>query len=173
MAEDTTRPNGPHPPQGCKALAANSRFTLPLSDMFPEPMFGKIQRMSGLPEAAVREIEQIHAKWLEFETAGEVRRLMALCADDIELWPPDAPPLIGRETVSASMTRRTVRIHGIEISERRIRGSHEVAYLTANYKTEFSLSENSAPTWSSGSHLWILRRQADAWVVALVSWTVW
>jgi ketosteroid isomerase-like protein len=141
--------------------------------MFPEPMFGNIQRMSGLPEEAAREIEQIHAKWLEFETAGDVRSLMALCADDIELWPPDAPPLIGREPVSASMTRRTVRIHGIEISERRIRGSHEVAYLTANYKTEYSLSENSAPTWSSGSHLWILRRQADAWVVAMVSWSAW
>jgi hypothetical protein len=72
--------------------------------------------MSGLSEEAVQEIEQIHAKWLEFETAGDVRSLMALCADDIELWPPDTPPLIGCETVSASMTRRTVRIHGIETS---------------------------------------------------------
>lgn len=141
--------------------------------MFSELMFGNIQRMSGLPEETVREIEQIHSKWLEFETAGDVRSLMALCADDIELWPPDAPPLIGREAVSASMARGTARIQSIEISERRIRGSLEVAYLTANYKTEFSLSENSAPTWSSGSHLWILRRQADAWVIALVSWSVW
>jgi ketosteroid isomerase-like protein len=141
--------------------------------MFLEPMFGNIQRMSGLPEETVREIEQIHSKWLEFETAGEVRGLMALCADDIELWPPDAPPLIGREAVSASMARGTPRIQSIEISERRIRGSHEVAYLTASYNTEFSLSENSAPARSSGSHLWILRRQAGAWVVALVSWSVW
>jgi ketosteroid isomerase-like protein len=141
--------------------------------MFPEPMFDNIQRMSGLPEEAVREIEQIHSKWLEFETAGEVHSLMALCAQDIELWPPDARPLIGREAVSALMGRGTARIHSIEISERRIRGSREVAYLTANYKTEFSLSENSSPTWSSGSHLWILQRQAGAWVIALVSWSVW
>lgn len=41
--------------------------------------------MSGLTEDAVREIEQIHAKWLEFETAGDVLSLMALCADDVEL----------------------------------------------------------------------------------------
>jgi ketosteroid isomerase-like protein len=136
-------------------------------------MFGNIQRMSGLPEDAVRKIERIHAKWLEFETAGDVRSLMVLCADDIELWPPDAPPLIGREAVSALMARGTTRIRSIEISERRIRGSHEVAYLTASYKTESSLSENSAPTWSSGSHLWILRQQAGTWVVALVSWSVW
>lgn len=141
--------------------------------MFPELMFGNIQRMSGLPEEAVREIEHIHSKWLEFETAGDAQSLMALCAQDIELWPPDARPVIGREAVSALVARGTARIHGIEISERRIRGSREVAYLTASYRTESSLSENSAPTWSNGSHLWILRRQAGAWVVALVSWSVW
>jgi ketosteroid isomerase-like protein len=141
--------------------------------MFPELTFGNMQRMSDPPEDAVREIEHIHSKWLEFETAGDVRSLMALCADDIELWPPDAPPLIGREAVSASMAPGTIRIHGIEISERRIRGSNEVAYLTANYKTTFSLNQNSAPTRSSGSHLWILRRQAGRWVVTLVNWSRW
>ncbi len=141
--------------------------------MFPKPIFGNNQRMTGLPGEAVREIEQIHSKWLELETAGEVRSLLALCADDIELWPPDAPPLIGPEAVSASMACGTARIQRIEISELRIRGSHEVAYLTASYKTEFFLSENSAPARSSGRHLWILRRQAGTWVVALVSWSVW
>ena len=141
--------------------------------MFPELKFGNIQRMGGLPEEAVREIEQIHSKWLELETAGDVRSLMALCAQDIELWPPDARPVTGREAVSVLMARGTARIQSIEISERRIRGSSEVAYLTASYKTEFSLSENSSPTQSSGSHLWILRRQAGAWVVALVSWSAW
>jgi ketosteroid isomerase-like protein len=141
--------------------------------MFPGRMFGSMQRMSGLPEDAIREIEQIHSKWLEFETAGDVRSLMALCADDIELWPPDARPLIGREVVSAAMARGTTRIHGIEISERRIRGSNELAYLTANYETTFSLGENSAPTRSSGSHLWILGRQAGRWVVTLVNWSRW
>ena len=141
--------------------------------MFPELIFGNIQRMSGLPEDAVREIEQIHARWLEFETAGDVRGLVALCAQDIELWPPDARPVIGCEAVSALMERGTARIHSIEINERRIRGSSEFAYLTASYKTEFSPSVSSSPTSSSGSHLWILRRQAGAWVIALVSWSVW
>jgi ketosteroid isomerase-like protein len=139
----------------------------------PKPMFGNIQRMVGLAEDAVREIEQIHAKWLEFETAGDVRSLTALCTNDIELWPPDAHPVIGREAVSALMARGPARIHGIEISDRRIQGSDEIAYLTANYKTTFSLSESSEPTRSSGSHLWILRRQAGTWAVAFVSWSVW
>jgi ketosteroid isomerase-like protein len=136
-------------------------------------MFGIMKRMSAPPEHALREIEHIHSKWLEFEIAGDVRSLMALCADDIELWPPDAPPLIGREAVSASMARGTARIHDIEISERRIRDSNEIAYLTANYKTTFSLDQNAAQTRSSGSHLWILRRQAGRWVVTLVNWSRW
>jgi len=70
---------------------------------------------------------------------------MALCADDIELWPPDAQPLLGRAAVSAQMARGTTRIHCIEIIERRIRGSNDVAYLTAGYKTTFSSAEDSTP----------------------------
>lgn len=46
--------------------------------------------MDELTEADVRKIEQIHSSWIEFEVAGEDHNLMALCADDIELWPPDA-----------------------------------------------------------------------------------
>src|SRR5215472_2046363 len=53
-----------------------------------------VRRMDKLTEDAVREIEQIQSTWIEFEIAGEDDGLMALCADDIELWPPDAPPLL-------------------------------------------------------------------------------
>jgi ketosteroid isomerase-like protein len=131
------------------------------------------QRMSALPEDAVQEIETVHSRWTEFEVAGEAHSVMALCADDIELWPPDAQPLIGRAAVSAWIARGRTRIHSIEITERHIRGSNGIAYLTANYKTSFSLKEDSAPRESSGSHLWILRKQAATWVVALVAWSLW
>jgi ketosteroid isomerase-like protein len=96
-----------------------------------------------------------------------------LCADDIELWPPDAQPLIGRAEVSAQMAPRTTRIHRIEIIDRRIRGSNEVAYLTASYKTTFSSAEDSTPKQALGSHLWILRKRAGTWVVTLISWSLW
>ena len=129
--------------------------------------------MKGLPEDAVREIEQIHSRWIEFEVDGKNHDLMALCADDIELWPPDTQPLIGRAAVSAWIVRGTSRVHRIEISDRCIRGSNEIAYLTANYKTIFSFGEDSTPRKSRGSHLWILRKQAGIWVVSLVSWSSW
>jgi hypothetical protein len=55
--------------------------------------------MDELTKDAVRHIEQIHSSWIEFEVAGQGHSLMALCADDIELWPPDAQPLVGRAAV--------------------------------------------------------------------------
>jgi ketosteroid isomerase-like protein len=121
----------------------------------------------------VREIERIHSSWIEFEVAGEDRRLLALCADDLEFWPPDAQPVVGRAAVLAQLERGTTRIHGIEISDRRIRGSDEIAYLTASYKTTFSSADDSTPRQALGSHLWILKKRAGSWRVTLVSWSLW
>jgi hypothetical protein len=50
--------------------------------------------MNDLTDDAVREIELLHSNWIEFEIAGDDHSSMALCADDIELWPPDARPLL-------------------------------------------------------------------------------
>ena len=123
-----------------------------------------VRRMDALTEGAVRAIEQIHSNWIEYEVAGEGPSLMALCADDIELWPPNAQTLRGRATVSVQMGG-TTRIHCIEITDRRIRGSNEIAYLTASYKLRFPRGEDPTPGQAIGSHLWILRERAGTWVV--------
>ena len=129
--------------------------------------------MDKLTEDAVQEIEQIHSSWIEFEVAGDDQSMLALCAEDIELWPPDAQPVRGRAAVSAQLAHGTTRIHGVEISDRRIRGSNEIAYLTASYRTSFSSAEDFTPRQALGSHLWILQKRAGAWLVTLVSWSVW
>jgi ketosteroid isomerase-like protein len=129
-------------------------------------------RMNDLTIDAVEEIEQIHTNWIEFEHIGDHHSLMALCADDIELWPPDAPPLLGRAAVLAQLVRGTTKVHSVEITDRRIRGSNEIAYLTACYKTTFSSAEDSA-SGVFGSHMWILRKRAGTWVVTLVTWSLW
>jgi ketosteroid isomerase-like protein len=129
--------------------------------------------MDKLTEDAVQEIEQIHSSWIEFEVAGEDQSLLALCADDIELWPPDAPPVLGRVAVSAQLAQGITRIHSIEIADRRIRGSNETAYLTASYTTTFSSAEDSILRKALGSHLWILQKHDGAWLVTLVSWSLW
>jgi ketosteroid isomerase-like protein len=132
-----------------------------------------VRCMDKLTEDAVQEIEQIHSSWIEFELAGEDQSLLALCADDIELWPPDAQPVLGRVAVSAQLAQGSARIHSIEISDRRIRGSNEIAYLTASYTTTFSSAEDSIPRQAIGSHLWILQKHGGAWLVTLVSWSLW
>jgi ketosteroid isomerase-like protein len=129
--------------------------------------------MYELTRDAFIEIERIHSSWLEYEVAGDNYKLMELCADDIELWPPDAHPLRGRAAVSAQMAREKTRIHSIEITDRRIRGSNEIAYLTASYRTTFSLTEDSICRQALGNHLWILRKRTGVWVISLVSWSVW
>jgi hypothetical protein len=71
------------------------------------------------------------------------------------------------------MAREQTKIHSIEITDRRIRGSNEIAYLTASYRTTYSSAEDSIYRQALGSHLWILRKQTGVWVVTLVSWSVW
>jgi len=129
--------------------------------------------MDKLTEDSRRQIEQIHSSWIEFEIAGASHKLMTLCADDIEFWPPNAQPVCGRAEVAAHLAHGTQRIHTIEISACRIRGSNEIAYLTARYKTTFSSGEESAPKQLLGSHLWILQKRKGSWLVTLVSWSVW
>jgi ketosteroid isomerase-like protein len=132
-----------------------------------------VRCMDELTKNDIREIEQIHSSWIEFEVAGQWDGQMSLCADDIELWPPDERPLFGRTAVSAQIAHGTTRIQLIKISDCRIRGSNEIAYLTASYKTTFSSEEDPTPRQALGSHLWILRKQAGTWVVAIVSWSLW
>ncbi len=129
--------------------------------------------MGEFTQETAHEIERIHSSWIESEVAGENHKIMTLCADDIELWPPDAQPVFGRAAVSAEMAHATMKIHSIEIANRRIRGSGEIGYLTANYKTTFSSAEDSKPRQAFGSHLWILQKRAGTWVVTLVSWSSW
>jgi len=129
--------------------------------------------MDKLTEDDCRQIEQIHSSWIEFEIAGANDNLMRLCADDIEFFPPDGQPVCGRANVSAQFAHGTRRDQSIEISACRIRGSNEIAYLTAHYKTTFSSAEQSAPKQLLGSHLWILQKRDGVWLVTLVSWSVW
>jgi ketosteroid isomerase-like protein len=129
--------------------------------------------MDTLTEDARRQIEQIHSSWIEFEIAGASHNLMTLCADDIEFCPPDAQPVCGRAEVAAHLARGTNRIHSVEVGGCRIRGSNEIAYLTANYKTTLCATEQSAPKQVLGSHLWILLMRNGKWLVSLISWSVW
>jgi len=129
--------------------------------------------MHNLTEDNVQEIERIHSRWIAFEVAGENSRLLALCSDDIEFWPPDSPPAIGRDVIMAQINKGSEKIQSIEISERRIRGSNEIAYLTASYKTTLSSGKNPNGRETLGKHLWILQNHAGTWQISLLAWSRW
>ncbi len=126
-----------------------------------------------LTEKSVKEIERIHSSWIEMEEAGENRLLLDFCGDDIEFWPPDSPPAIGRDIIMAQINKGSEKIQSIEISERRIRGSNEIAYLTASYKTTLSSGKNPNGREVLGKHLWILRNRAGTWQISLLAWSRW
>jgi ketosteroid isomerase-like protein len=127
--------------------------------------------MDCLSEDTIETIERIHSAWIELEVAGKARSLLAFCAEDIELRPPDGPSFHGRNAVLAHLAEGTAQIHSIEISDRRLRGSSESVSLTANYKTTFSLAGDPALRQATGSHTWKLRKHAGQWLIVLVSWS--
>lgn len=129
--------------------------------------------MARLTENAIRTIEEIHARWIAAEIAGDLQSCLNLCAEEIELWPPDQVPAIGRAAVAQKLTAETVKVSAVNISSRRIRGSSDLAYLTANFKSTFSQMEDTTPRQVRGSHLWILQKSTGAWLVTLVSWSIW
>jgi ketosteroid isomerase-like protein len=117
-------------------------------------------------------IELVHSTWINYERAGDLNHLLALCADDIEFWPPNAPPIIGREEVARYLNHPETVIHDIRVSDLQIRVSRSFAYLTAKYQTTFTAQDGRTAS-TEGSHLWILRNYANEWIVALVAWSVW
>jgi len=117
-------------------------------------------------------IELVHSAWIDYERAGDLDGLFTLCAYDIEFWPPNAPPVVGHEQVARYLRYPETVIHDIRVSDRRVRVSHEFAYLTAKYQSTIA-SQNQSATTVAGSHLWILRKDADNWMVTLVAWSVW
>lgn len=127
----------------------------------------------ALSQESIKEIERIHCNWIQIEAAGENRRLLDLCAEEIEFWPPDSPPVVGRKAVVDQISSGTERIESIEITDRRIRGSNDIAYLTASYKTKLSPGHNGMAREILGSHLWILQNHAGTWQVTLVAWSRW
>src|SRR5271163_2270660 len=99
--------------------------------------------MDTIGKETTAEIEHIHTSWINLEVAGDDQQLMTFCAESIEFHPPNAQPIVGRDAVSAYLTQGTTIVQAIEISQRVIRSSDEIAYLTARFKTTFSTQEDA------------------------------
>src|ERR1700761_5577364 len=74
--------------------------------------------MDHLPKDTIQTIERLRSTWIDLEVAGKAHGLLAFCAEDIELRPPDGPSVYGRDAVLAHLVEGTAQIHSIEISDR-------------------------------------------------------
>jgi ketosteroid isomerase-like protein len=55
--------------------------------------------MDHLPKETIQTIERLSSAWIDGEVARETQGLLAYCAEDIQLRPPDGPSGYGRDAV--------------------------------------------------------------------------
>src|SRR5260370_35111959 len=101
--------------------------------------------MDHLTKDTIQTIERLHSAWIDLEVAGEAQGLLAYCAEDIELRPPDGPSGYGPDAVLTHLVEGTAQIHSIKISDRHLCRSSERVSLTADYRTKFPLTGEPRP----------------------------
>lgn len=132
-----------------------------------------VHQMSGLANQDITAIKDLHDRWIANELAGEVSTLVDLCMEDVQLIPPDAPPIVGKDAIAKHLAATDASIEKIEITNLSIQGDGSVAYLISNYRTELATS-NSSVHELRGTHMWILGRiEHSRWLIAVMTWNSW
>ena len=130
--------------------------------------------MRELSEQDLNNIQALHSNWIAKEVEGKGSDVVDLCMEDIQWLPPDSQPIVGREQIANYLASQDVKLLSVDISNLSVRGSRSVAYLTSDYRTLYSGQGHSQVTHEAkGTHLWILRKQGDRWLVAVVAWSSW
>jgi ketosteroid isomerase-like protein len=114
----------------------------------------------------------VQQQWLDYELAGDMTGVLALCVDDVVWLPPNEPAVRGKKEVAAWLASlQESRIRRIEITNLQIDGSKGFAYKLADFTTwlETAGQPNDEPVM--GSHLWVLKELSpEHWRVAVVAW---
>jgi ketosteroid isomerase-like protein len=129
--------------------------------------------MAELSEREVREINELHDNWIAKELEGHSCQLLDLCADEIQWIPPDSPPLRGKDAIAKYLASTKVVLQRVDVDDVFVGGSNTTAYLTSNYHTRFLPEGVSETQEATGTHLWVLRKQAGEWRVIVVTWSSW
>lgn len=117
-----------------------------------------------------RAIRDVHDAWIAAELRGDIQSVVALCADDIRIFTPNAAIVEGKRAVQEMLQQDATKLDGIETTDLRVAGTGYLAYKTCGYETRFSAHGVPASSVARGVHLWILRKDAGTWKVVLVTW---
>ena len=129
--------------------------------------------MTEIPQHDLKKIKDVHDLWIAKELEGNGSEVIDLCTEDIQWLPPNAPPIVGKEEIVKHLAAHSTKVESIDISDVCIHGSGSLAYLISNYRTHYLTPDHSGLHESTGSHLWIMRKEGDDWRVAVVTWSVW
>ncbi len=130
--------------------------------------------MSRLSSDDVREINDIHSRWIAEEISGNSLGVLQFCSEDVLWMPPDAHRLRGKETITRWFAGPTVEIRSLDVFNLEIHGSGGIAYKSCDYCTSYSVAGEQKVRVMKGTHLWVMQKiEGDAWRVAVVSWSIW
>ncbi len=125
--------------------------------------------MHELAPEHVKAIARLHQMWIDMELAGNSAGVLNLCTEDALWMPPDGPLLVGTAALDL-LEDPDVQVRDINITNLKVRGSGNVAYLTSHYTTRYTVPGNPAEHVGHGAQLWILHN-LPPWKVAVVSWS--
>ena len=127
--------------------------------------------MTALSEEDLKNIKDLHRRWIAKELEGNESEVVDLCTADVKWLVPDAPPIVGKEEIAKYLASHHVELETLEVSDPLIEGNETIAYLTSNYRACY-VAEGLLEE-AKGTHLWILRKEGNDWRVAVVTWNSW
>ena len=130
--------------------------------------------MTKLSEQDVKSIKQLHDIWIAKELQGKGSEVVDLCTEDVQWLPPDGPPIVGKEYIANYLATQRVQLLTVDAADVSVQGSGSIAYLISNFTTHYLTEGHSeVPHEAKGRHLWVLRKETDQWLVAVVTWSSW
>jgi ketosteroid isomerase-like protein len=116
------------------------------------------------------EILKLQAWWTAMVRAGRPERAAELCAEDVVVLPPDAPPISGREAARAWLKGLNGgAVERIEVAGVDLRGGPRSAWMTATVTTT-RLAQDGVRSMERERRLWALIKDGPTWRVRLAGW---
>jgi len=117
---------------------------------------------------AIAAIRQVHDAWIAAELRRDIEGMLRLCTPDVRWLVPGGAALEGLEAGRELLQAARGELLDIRAGDLRVEHSGELAFKTSRYETRYRKSGREGV--ARGTHLWILRLEAGAWRVALVTW---
>ena len=117
---------------------------------------------------ATMAIRQVHDAWIAAELRQDIEGMLRLCTPDVRWLVPGGTALEGLEAGRELLEAARGELLDIRAGDLRVERCGGLAFKTSRYETRYRKSGQEGVV--RGTHLWILRLEARAWRVALVTW---